>query len=88
MLRSCLSLVKDEYDLVELISLIKEDLQKGNNANHIHRRFKTGRELWMNAQIGDYDMEFIILDLGSSVNIFTKKICVGMGNPKLLWSLV
>ena len=41
--------------------------------NHIGKILKTGRELRMNAQIGNYDMDFIIQDLGSDVNILTRK---------------
>ena len=44
------------------------------NVNHvIHKIMKIDQELCMNAQIGDYDMDFIILDLGSDVNISTKQ---------------
>ena len=35
-------------------------LEKG--VNHISKSLKTSRELRMNAQISDYDMDFIILD--------------------------
>ena len=45
-----------------------------------------GQELCMNSQIGDYHMDFIILDLGSDVNILTKQTWEIMGNPKLVWS--
>ena len=41
----------------------------------------------MNAQIGEYDIVFIILDLGLDVNILTKKTCESMWKPKLVWSL-
>ena len=40
----------------------------------------------MNAQIGDYDMDYIILDLGSDVNILTIQTWEGMGNLILVWS--
>ena len=40
----------------------------------------------MNAQIGDYDMVYIILDLGSNVNILTCKTWESMGKPRLDWS--
>ena len=86
-----LSLVKDEDALVELSSIIEEpekDLQQEKNVNHIHKIRKTGQELHMNAQIGDYDMDFIILDLGSYINILTKQTWESMGNPKLVWSAI
>ena len=37
--------------------------------NHVGKILNIGRELRMNSQIGDYDMDYIILDLGSDVNI-------------------
>ena len=41
----------------------------------------------MNAQIGDYEMDYIILDLGSDVNILTRKTWESMGNSSIVWSL-
>ena len=40
----------------------------------------------MTAQIGDYDMDYIILDLGSDVNILTCQTWEIMGKPPLEWS--
>ena len=40
----------------------------------------------LNAQIGEYDMTDIILDLGSEVNVLTKKTWEQMGKPTLDWS--
>ena len=68
LLKSCLALVKNEDSLEKIWTLIKEPkrgYQQENNVNHIDKRLKIGRELRMNAQIGDYDMDFFILDLGS-----------------------
>ena len=42
----------------------------------------------MNIQIGDYEVDSVILDLGLDVNILTKKTQQLMGNPTLGWSLV
>ena len=84
----CLDLSKDGNALEELYSLLEEpeeNIQQEKVVNHIHKRRKTGTKLHMNAQIGDYNMEFIILDLGSNVNIMTKKTWESMGIPKLLW---
>ena len=41
-----------------------------------------------NVQIGDYEVDSLILDLGSDANILTKKTQKLMGNPTLGWSLV
>ena len=62
------------YQIVELQALIeetREDLQPKRRVNQVKRNFKTRHELRMTAQIGDYDMDYIILDLGSDINILT-----------------
>ena len=38
------------------------------------KKFKTGSELRMTVQIGGYDMDYIILDLGFDFNILTDKL--------------
>ena len=40
---------------------------------------KTGREMRMNIHIGDYFVDSVILDLGSDVNILTKRTLERMG---------
>ena len=39
----------------------------------------------MNIQIGDYEVDSVILDLGFDVKILTKKTWQLMGNPTLGW---
>ena len=40
----------------------------------------------LHAQIGEYDMTDVILDLGSEVNVLTKQTWEQMGKPTLEWS--
>ena len=40
----------------------------------------------MNIQIGDYEVDLVILDLGSDVNILTKHMWENMGQLTLGWS--
>jgi hypothetical protein len=40
----------------------------------------------LNAQIGEYDIDYVVLDLGSEVNVMTKKTWALMGKPKLIYS--
>ena len=40
----------------------------------------------LHAQIGEYDMNDIILDLGSKVNVLNKQTLEQMGKPSLEWS--
>ena len=42
----------------------------------------------MNIQIGDYEVDLVILNLGSDVNILMKKTQQLMGNATLGWSSV
>ena len=49
---------------------------------------KTSKEMRMNVQIGDYEVDSVILDLGSDVNILTKQTWQLMGKPTLGWSLL
>ena len=42
----------------------------------------------MNIQIGDYEVDQVIMNLGSDVNILTKKTRNLMGNPTFGWSPV
>ena len=74
LLSICLMILQDKYSIEELQAIIDEipavpHIEK--KVNQVRRKCKTGRELRMNTQIGDYDMNYIILDLGSNVNILT-----------------
>ena len=71
----CLALIHDKDVVEELTTLIEEtseDLWPEKRINRIGRKVKTGRELRMTTQIWDYDMDYIILELGSYVNIFPR----------------
>ena len=62
-------------------------LSNTNKAVHqIKKYIWTGREMRLNAQISDYDMDEVILDLGSEVNVLTKQTWELMGKPKLRYS--
>ena len=71
-----------------MIEEISVETQPEKKVNQVRKKCKTGHELRMNAQIGDYDMDYIILDLGSDVNILTWQTWKSMGNPCLDWSPV
>ena len=80
----CLALIHYKDEVAELTTLIdetKEDLRPNKRVNHIRRKLKTGRELRMIVQIGDYDMDYIILDIGSDINILTRHTCEIMNKP-------
>jgi hypothetical protein len=87
-----IDLTKDERAVQELQHLIRH-YEKGrvdpllNRAIHqVSRKRWTNKELHLNAQIGDYDIYYVVLDLGSKFNVMTKKTWALMGKPKLIYS--
>ena len=42
---------------------------------------RIGREMRLTAQVGEFEMDEVILDLGSEVNVLTKKTWEQMGSP-------
>jgi hypothetical protein len=52
---------------------------------HASRRKHMGGEFKLSVELGKYEMEGIMLDLVSVVNIFPKKSWEFMGKPKLMW---
>ena len=85
-LSSCLTLIQDKDVIAELQAMIEEisiEPQPENKFNQVWKKCKTGHELRMNAQIGDYDMDYIILDMGSYVNILARQMWEIMGKPWL-----
>jgi len=44
---------------------------------------RTGREMRLTAQIGEYEMDQVILDLGSDANVLPKQTWEPMGRPTL-----
>jgi hypothetical protein len=58
-----------------------------NKAVHqVSRKRRTNKELYLNAQIGYYEIDYVVLDLGSEVNVMTKQTWALMGKPKLIYS--
>ena len=62
-------------------------MDAGNKAVHNRKKYvRLGREMRLSTHIGDYDMDEVILDLGSEVNVLTKQTWELMGRPKLRYS--
>jgi hypothetical protein len=58
-----------------------------NKAVHqLSKKRRTNKELHLNAQIGDYDIDYVAIDLGSEVNVMTKQNWALRGKPKLIYS--
>ena len=86
---SCLTLIQDKDVVAELQAMIEEipvEPRPKKKVNQVRKKFKIDRKLRMTTQIGDYDMDYIILDLGSDVNILTRQTWESMGKPRLDWS--
>ena len=81
---SCLSLARDPEALVELETLLyhHDKAMKDYAVNFLQKR-NTSKEMRMNIQIRDYEVDSVILDLGSDVNILTKKTWKFMGKLNL-----
>jgi hypothetical protein len=49
-------------------------------------RKRTNREFRFNAQIGEYNVDNVIMDLGLDVNVLPNQTWETMGEPELIWS--
>jgi hypothetical protein len=91
-LYTCIDLIKDEIVVQELQHLIRQyeigrvDPMLSRVVNQESRKRRTRKELDLSAQIGDYDMDYVVLDLGSEVNVTTKQSWALIEKPKLIYS--
>jgi hypothetical protein len=65
--------VKILQNILEKCSLETEEKLEPKIVNHLHTRRRTSMEFRLNANIGDFNMGDIILDLGFEVNVLPKK---------------
>jgi hypothetical protein len=75
--------VKILQNILEICSIETEGKLEQKNFNHLHTRRIKNREFRLNANIEDFNMGDIILDLGSEVNVLPKKTWKCMGEPTL-----
>jgi hypothetical protein len=77
-LYTCIKLIQDESIVQELQNLIRQyeigkiDPLLNRVVHQITKKRRTNKELHLNAQIGEYDIDYVVLDLGSEVNVMTK----------------
>jgi hypothetical protein len=68
---TCINLIKDERVVQELQNLIRQyelgkvDPLLSREVHQVSKKRRTNKELHLNAQIGDYDIDYVVLDLGS-----------------------
>jgi hypothetical protein len=91
-LYTCINLIKDKRVLPELQYLIRQyeigriDPLLSRVVNKISRKRRTIKELHLSSQIGDYNVDYVVLDIGSEVNVMTKQTWALMGKPRLIYS--
>ena len=83
-----MKLLRNQNALNELQKVIEsyKPQRSSDGGKTINRFRRTGSEMRLHAQIGEYDMTDIILDLGLEVNVLTKQTWEKMGKPTLEWS--
>jgi len=93
-LQSCIKMLSDPSSMKILQNILEKCSSETKQkielkiVNHMHTRRRTSREFRLNANIGDFNMGDIILDLGSEVNVLPKKTWKCMGEPTLGYSNV
>ena len=78
-LRSCLKLVRNEQAITKLQRII-DQCQPSSSVSSTQRfvhnitgHTRTGREMRLTAQVGEFEMDEVILDLGSEVNVLLSR---------------
>jgi hypothetical protein len=93
-LQYCVKLLNDPsyvnilQNIIEKCNTKVEGKLEQKTVNHLHTRRRKSREFKLNANIWDFNMGDIILDLGSEVNVLPKKTWQCMGEPMLGYSPV
>jgi hypothetical protein len=91
-LYTCIKLIQDENVVQELQNLIRQyeigkiDPLLNRAVHQICKKRRTNEELNLNAQIGEYDIDYVVLELGSEVNVMMKQTWELMGKPRLIYS--
>jgi hypothetical protein len=80
--------VQELQDLIKQYELGKIDPLLNRAVHQIGKRRRTNKELHLNAQIGEYEINYVVLDLGSKVNVMMKQTLALMGKPKLIYYLI
>jgi hypothetical protein len=87
-----IELIKDEKAIQELQNLVKYyeigrvDPLLNKEVHQLSKKRRTNKQIHLNSQIGEYDIDYVVLDLGSKVNVMTKQTWALMGKPKLIYS--
>jgi hypothetical protein len=75
---TCINLIKDERSIHELQYWIrKHEIGRiapllNKEIHQVSRKRRKNKELYLNSHIGDYDIDYVVLDLGLEVNVMMK----------------
>jgi hypothetical protein len=78
LLYTCINLIKDERVVQEIQNLIrnyelgKVDPSLNREVLQVSKKRRKNKELHLNSQIGYYDIDYVVLDLGSKFNVMMK----------------
>jgi hypothetical protein len=78
-LYTCIKLIQDESVVQEIQTLIRQyeigriDPLLNKVVHQLSKKRRTKKELHMNAEIGEYDLDYVVLDLGSEFNVMMKQ---------------
>jgi translation initiation factor 2B subunit (eIF-2B alpha/beta/delta family) len=86
MLLNDTSSIKVLQNMLERFNTQVEGKLEKKTVNHLHTRIRTSREFILNANIGDFNMEHVIQNLGTEVNVLPKNTWQCMGEPTLGYS--
>jgi len=91
-LETCVKLLHDRKAMKVLQELINKCVGNENAPEGPrivkeigNNKARIGHEMRLTVQIGKYEMDQFILDLGSNVNVFPKQTWERMGRPVLQW---
>jgi len=90
-LETCMKLLHNSKAVKGLQELITRCT--GSRELHIVQKMgkhalRTGREMRLMVQIGEYEMDHVIRDLGSDTKVLPKQTWEHMGRPTLQWSTI
>jgi hypothetical protein len=69
-----------QYEIGRVDPLLNKEVHQ------VSRKRRTNKELHLITQIGDYDVDYVVLELGSEINVMTKQTWALMGKPSLVYS--
>jgi hypothetical protein len=78
--------VQELQGLIRQYEIGKIDPLLNRVVHQVSKRRRTNKELHLNSQIGEYEIDYVVRDLGSEVNVMTKQTWALMEKPKLICS--